>query len=94
MTQSEEYPQAMDGVLSQRRDTQLNTLIAIKDQIIGHPLEKPLFLNQRFMRPLVDLILSGSTLPEIRIEATTVLGSLFHGKLVTSLPPQSLAHQV
>ena len=76
MTQSEEQSQGMDGG---RADMQLTTLVKIKDSIIGHSLTKPAYTNQRFLRPVVELIRSTSTLPETKIEGTAVLGSLFHG---------------
>ena len=78
MTQSEELPQDMDGG---RQDVQLSTLVQIKDSIIGHSLMKPAYTNQRFLRPIVELIRSTSTLPETKIEGTAVLGSLFHGTI-------------
>lgn len=77
----------MDGVLSQKHEIQLGSLLAIKDDIIGHALRKSLYINQKFMRPLLDLLLSDSTPPDIKIEATTVLGSLFHGFLHLTAPP-------
>src|SRR5277367_1089855 len=82
MTQgTEEHPPSMDGVLSQKHEIQLGSLLAIKDDIIGHSLRKSIYINQKFMRPLLDLLQSDSTPPDIKIEATTVLGSLFHGIL-------------
>src|SRR5271169_6385876 len=80
MTQgTEQHPPSMEGVLSQKHEIQLGSLLAIKDDIIGHSLRKSVYINQKFMRPLLDLLQSDSTPPDIKIEATTVLGSLFHG---------------
>ena len=88
MTQStEEHPPSMDGVLSQKHEIQLTSLLAIKDDIIGHSIRKSLYINQKFMRPLLDLLQSDSTPPDIKIEATTVLGSLFHGLFPSNYLP-------
>lgn len=83
MTQSEEQPPGMDGG---RQDIQLTTLVRIKDSIIGHSLMKPAYTNQRFLRPVVELIRSASTLPETKIAGTAVLGSLFHGTIPLPTP--------
>jgi hypothetical protein len=85
MTQSEEQPQALDGG---RLDLQLSSLVTIKNDIIGHGTKKPTYTDQRFVRAIVSLIRSTSTLSEVKIEGTAILGSLFHGKFpaITNLP--------
>jgi hypothetical protein len=79
MTQTEEQPTPMEGVLSQRPEVQLGSLLAIKDDIIGHSLRKSLYIDQRLVPPLIDLLQNVSTPADIKVEATIVLGSLFHG---------------
>jgi hypothetical protein len=79
MTQTEELPQSMEGVLSQRPETQLGSLAAIKDDIVGHSLRKSVYINHKFMRLLIELLRNESTPADVKIEATIVLGSLCHG---------------
>ena len=75
----------MEGVLSQRPEAQLGSLVAIKDDIIGHSLRKSFYIDHKFMRPLMELMRNESTPANVRVEATIVLGSLCHG----SEPPYS-----
>ena len=81
MTQIEEYPPSMEGVLSQKPEVKLQSLLAIKDDIIGHALRKSAYINQQLVKHLLEMLQNPTTPPEIRIEATTVLGSLCHGML-------------
>jgi hypothetical protein len=89
MTQSEEQPQPLDGG---RLDLQLSSLVTIKNDIIGHGTKKPTYTDQRFVRAIVSLIKSTSTLSEVKIEGTAILGSLFHGTFpaILRLPSISL----
>jgi hypothetical protein len=79
MTQTEEIAPSMDGVLSQKPETQLDSLVAIKDDIIGHSARKSVYINPKFMRPLIELLRNETTPAEVKVEATIVLGSLCHG---------------
>jgi hypothetical protein len=79
MTQTEELPPPMEGVLSQRPEVQLGSLLAIKDDIIGHSLRKSVYIDQRLVRLLIDLLQSLSTPVDVKVEAAIVLGSLCHG---------------
>lgn len=79
MTQTEELAPSMDGVLSQKPETQLGSLLAIKDDIIGHALRKSVYINHKFMRPLIELLRCETTPADVKVEATIVLGSLCHG---------------
>lgn len=79
MTQSEECPPSMEGALSHTPDVQLESLLAIEDDVIGHPLRKSVYFNNKFLRSLIELVQDESTQPDVRIRATIVLGSLFHG---------------
>jgi hypothetical protein len=91
MTQTEELPPPMEGVLSQRPEVQLGSLLAIKDDIIGHSLRKSVYIDQRLVRLLIDLLQSVSTPVDVKVEAAIVLGSLCHGT-VHSRPPQFASH--
>ena len=84
MTQTEEYPPPMEEVLSQTPAMQLGSLLAIKDDIIGHPLQKSIYIKNKFIGALIDLLRNEATPSDVRIEATIVLGSLCHG---TGLKP-------
>ena len=79
MTQTEELAPSIDSVLSQKPETQLGSLVAIKDDIIGHSMRKSVYSNHKFMRPLIELLRNEATPADIKIEATIVLGSLCHG---------------
>lgn len=76
----------MEGVLSPRPEVQLGSLMAIKDDIIGHSLRKSVYIDQRLVLLLIDLLQSVSTPVDVKVEAAVVLGSLFHG-IVPFRPP-------
>jgi hypothetical protein len=80
MTQTEEHPPSLDGVLSQRADVQLVSLLAVKDDIIGHPLRKAAYVGQKLVPALLQVLRSAATSADVRVEAIIVLGSLCHGK--------------
>ena len=82
MTQTEERPPSLEGVLSQRADVQLVSLLAIKDDIIGHPLRKAVYIQQRLVPALLQILRGEATSVDIKVEAIIVLGSLCHGKLL------------
>ena len=79
MTRSEDPVPSMEGVLSQRPEAQLGYLGAVKNNIIGHSSRKSLYMDHKFMGPLIELLRNESTPADVRIEATIVLGSLCHG---------------
>jgi hypothetical protein len=62
---------------------QLGSLRAIKDEIIGHPLRKNVYIEQNLLPALLQVLRSASSPPEVRIEATIVLGSLLHGTFIS-----------
>jgi len=86
MTQTEEHPPSMEGVLSHRPEVQLGSLLAIKDDVIGHSLRKSIYIKHRFMRPLIELLRNENTPANVKIEATIVLGSLCHGTHLRHFP--------
>jgi hypothetical protein len=90
MTQAEEFPPSLEGVMSHRPEVRLGSLRAIKDSIIGQPERKALYLNQSILRTLFDLLKEPSVSPDAKVEATVILGSLCHG--IQSLPASLLAH--
>ena len=80
MTQTEEHPPSLDGVLSQRADVQLVSLLAIKDDIIGHALRKGVYIEQKLVPALLQILRGGTISTNVKVEAVIVLGSLCHGK--------------
>lgn len=82
MTQTEEHPPSLEGVLSQKADVQLVSLLAIKDDIIGHPLRKAAYIQQRLMPVLLQIVTGETTSADVKVEAIIVLGSLCHGMLL------------
>ena len=93
MTQTEEQQHqrspasAMEALYSLRTDIQLSSLLSIKDEIIGHPRRKAEYLDINPLQQLLTVIRSPAITPEIRLQATIVLGSLCHG--MRNLPPFS-----
>jgi hypothetical protein len=79
MTPTEGRPTWMEGVFSQSPEVQLASLLAIKDDVIGHPYRKPAYLNEKFVRRLIALLRLETTPADIRLEVTAVLGSIFYG---------------
>ena len=79
MTQTEEHPPSLEGVLSQRADVQLVSLLAIKDDIIGHPLRKAVYVQQRLVPALLQVVRGDATSVDVKVEAIIVLGSLCYG---------------
>lgn len=83
MTQTDEHSPSLKAVLSQDPVAQLGSLRAIKDEIIGHPLRKNVYIEQNLLPALLQVLRSASSPPEVRIEATIVLGSLLHGTFIS-----------
>jgi len=78
MTQTEEFLAPWDPLY--RKDTQLGYLLNIKDQIIGHPNKKLEFMDFNFEQRLLDIIEDPETSADVRLQATIVFGSMYHGK--------------
>jgi len=80
MTQTEEQPPSLDGVLSQRPDVQLMSLLAVKNDIIGHPMRKAVYNQQKLVPALLQILRSETTSMDVKVQVVIVLGSLCHGK--------------
>jgi hypothetical protein len=85
MTQTDQHSPSLKAVLSQDPAAQLGSLRAFKDDVIGHPLRKTVYIEQSLLPALLQLLRNGTTPAEVRIEATVVLGSLLHGSGEISL---------